>query len=178
MRHPLVAAVAASLACAGVLAGTAVVGCSDLGRAAAASAPADSAAGELPFRFAGPGGAAIVVPVSVDGRAPVDLIIDTGATMTCVDDALAREWNLPEQRLAVGMAVGIGAAGRVRLHRADSVRVGAAVVRRATVCSMDLQVLQAVGPGVRGLLGLNVLREFRMTLDFDRRVLRLSPRGA
>jgi hypothetical protein len=97
--------------------------------------------------------------------------------MTCVDTALAREWDLPEQRRAVGMAVGIGAAGRVRLHSADSIRVGAAVVRRATVCSMDLRVLQTVGREVRGLLGLNVLREFRVTLDFERRVLRLTPFG-
>jgi predicted aspartyl protease len=116
----------------------------------------------------GPGGAAIVVPVSVGGRAPVDLILDTGATMTCVDTALAREWELPEQRYAVGRAVGIGAAGPVRLHTADSVRVGAAVAPRVTVCSMDLRCSRRSGARCAACLGLNVLREFQVTLDFER----------
>jgi predicted aspartyl protease len=146
-------------------------------RAGAISVPADSAAGEVPFRFAGSGGAAIVVPVSVDGRAPVDLILDTGATLTCVDAALAREWALPEQRFAVGRAVGIGASGRVTLHGVDSLRVGSVVARKLTVCSMDLRALQTVGAEVRGLLGLNLLRRFRVTLDFERRVLRLDAPG-
>jgi hypothetical protein len=71
----------ASLAVAAAAAGAALGGCSDARRAVAAlaarPAPADTAAGEVPFRFAGPGGAAIVVAVAVDGRAPVDLILDT-----------------------------------------------------------------------------------------------------
>jgi predicted aspartyl protease len=152
-------------------------GCSELRPVGEATAPADSAAGEVPFRLAGPGGAAIVVAVAVDGREPVDLILDTGATFTCVDDSLARAWALPEQRLRVGVAVGIGAAGRVTLHRVDSLRVGAAVARRVTVCSMDLAALRAVGGNVHGLLGLNVLRQYRVTLDFGRGVLRLAPLG-
>ena len=176
-RSPF-AVVAGLLALGAVLAGPGFGGCSDPRRAAAATAPADSAAGEVRFRLAGPGGAALVVPVVVDGHAPVELILDTGATLTCVDSALAREWRLPEQRFAGGVAVGVGGAGRVRLHAADSVRVGGAVARGVTVCSMDLQALRAVGRDVRGLLGLNVLRNFRVTLDFERRVLRLAPSGA
>ena len=34
--------------------------------------------------------------------------------------------------------------------------------------------LRAIGPEVRGLLGLNFLRSFRVTLDFEREVLRLT----
>lgn len=150
-------------------------GCIDVGRPAESRAPADSAAGELAFRWAGPGGAAMVVPVRINGGEPVDLVLDTGATLTCVDTAIARRFQLPERRMMVGSAVGIGGAGRVRLHRVDSLQVGGAVTRDLTVCAMDLQALRAVGPEVHGLLGLNVLREFRLTIDFDRGVLRLAP---
>ena len=148
--------------------------CMDVGRSAESRAPADSAAGELAFRWAGPGDAAIVVPVRMNGGEPVDLVLDTGATLTCVDTAIARRCGLPERRMMVGSAVGIGGAGRVQLHRVDSLQVGGAVVRDLTVCAMDLRALRAVGPDVHGLLGLNVLREFRLTIDFERGVLRLA----
>lgn len=163
-----------------VVAGVAIAGstgCPDPRRPASSTAAADSAAGEVGFRWAGPGGAALVVPVRMNGRGPVDLILDTGATLTCVDTALAREFALPRQRTILGTAVGVRGAGPVRLHRVDSLQIGAAVVRGLSVCAMNLQGLRAVGPEVGGLLGLNVLRSFRVTLDFEREVLRLAPPG-
>jgi hypothetical protein len=42
---------------------------------------------------------------------------------------------------------------------------------------MDLRALRPVDPAVRGLLGLNFLRSFRVTLDFEREVLRLAAPG-
>jgi predicted aspartyl protease len=147
--------------------------CADVGQADA-TPPADSASGELGFRLAGPGGAALVVPVYINGKGPIDLILDTGATLTCVDSSLARELSLPEQRLTMGTAIGVGGAGRVRLHRVDSLRVAGSSTRRLSVCAMDLSAMKVVAPSVRGLLGLNVLRQFTVTLDFERKVLRLA----
>ena len=155
-----------------------VVACADPRGVGSSSAAADSAAGEVKFRMTGPGGAALVVPAHINGRGPIDLILDTGATLTCVDSSLARELDLPERRAALGVAVGVGGSGRVRLHGVDSLRVGAAVSRSLTVCAIDLSELRRLGGGVRGLLGLNVLRNFRVTLDFDREVVRLAPPGA
>ena len=147
--------------------------CSDVGGAGATPA-VDSASGELGFRLAGPGGAAVVVPVYINGQGPIDLILDTGATITCVDSSLTRELSLPEQRLTVGTAIGVGGSGRVRLHRVDSLRVAGSTTRRLSVCAMDLSAMKVVAPSVRGLLGLNVLRQFTVTLDFERKVLRLA----
>jgi predicted aspartyl protease len=151
-----------------------LLACTVPGTPASASAPADSTAGELAFRLAGPGGAALVVPVHVNGRGPYELILDTGATYTCVDTTLARELSLPVRRGVVGGVVGIGGAGGVQLHAVDSLRVGAASARDLTVCALDLRTLRAVGPQVRGLLGLNFLKSFHVTLDFERDVLRLT----
>lgn len=170
-RQAVLLTIATGLAIAG---GTA---CPDPRRPASSTAAADSAAGEVDFQWAGPGGAALVVPVRINGRGPVDLILDTGATLTCVDTALAREFALPRQRAILGTAVGVRGAGRVRLHAVDSLQIGAAVVRGLSVCAMDLQGLRIVGRDVRGLLGLNVLRSFRVTVDFEREVLRLAPPG-
>jgi hypothetical protein len=157
-----------------------VAGCTEGMRPSSVSvadSAADSSAGELPFRWAGPAGTAIVVPVRINGRDAVDLILDTGATLTCLDTALATELALPEQRAMMGAAVGIGGAGRVRLHSVDSLQIGPAVARDLTVCAMDLQALRTIGGNARGLLGLNVLRSFRVTLDFERKTLQLAPAG-
>jgi predicted aspartyl protease len=150
--------------------------CVDVG-ASDATPPADSAAGELAFELAGPNGAAIVIPVYINGRGPIDLILDTGATITCVDTSLVRELSLPEQRLTIGTAIGVSGTGRVGLHRVDSLRVAGATSRRLNVCAMDLSGMRVVAPTVRGLLGLNVLKDYTLTVDFRRKVLRLAAPG-
>lgn len=151
-----------------------VLGCGGLGAPSSVTVPPDSAAGEVPFHLAGPGGAAIVIPVVLDGRDSANLILDTGATLTCLDDSLARRLKLPERIGVGGAGVAIGGAGRMRLVRLDSLRVGAAIARDLTACAIDLSNVHAVSPEVHGLLGLNFLRNFRVTLDFQRKVLRLE----
>ena len=150
-------------------------GCRDPRRAASSSAAADSTAREVAIRWVGPGDAALAVPVRINGREPVDLILDTGATLTCVDTALAREYELPEEQGFLGGAIGVGGTGRVDLHSVDSLHIGGAVVHGLTICAIALDALRDVDENVRGLLGLNALRGFQVTLDFDRNVLRLAP---
>jgi len=149
--------------------------CEGAGGRARVQPPADSAAGEVPFRLAGPGGAAVVVRAALNGRDSVDLIVDTGATLTCLDERFARELQLPEQRGMVGAGVGVGGSGRVRLVRVDSLRVGTMTAEDLMACTLDLAALDRVTPGARGLLGLNFLKNFRVTLDFRREVLLLAP---
>jgi predicted aspartyl protease len=165
---------AGSLAAGLSLCAASLAACSDVGRSAAASAPADTTAGAVSFRLAGAGGAAIVVPAYINGRGPIDLILDTGATVTCLDSTLVRELALPRRRATIGTTVGVGGAGRVQLVQMDSLRVGEARAEELTACSLDLGALRLVGRDVRGLLGLNFLRSFRMTLDFERRTLHLT----
>ena len=146
----------------------------DVGAPARVRMPADSAAGEISFRLAGPGGAALLVPVFIDGRGPYQLVLDTGATLTCLDQALAAELGLERARGAVGVGAGIGGSGRLRLFRVDSLRVGAARLEDLTVCALDLAHIAALDAQVKGLLGLNVLRNFKVTLDFERKIVRLE----
>ena len=148
-------------------------GC-DTGAPARVEAPADSAAGELPFELAGAADAAIIVPVFINGQGPFDFVLDTGATFTCVDRGLSQRLNLPERRGALGVGAGIGGSGQIRLVRMDSVRVGAARVEDLTGCEVDLRHAAQVGIEADGLLGLNFLKPFRVTLDFQRKVLLLA----
>lgn len=149
-------------------------GCTGLGAPSTVTVPPDSAAGEVPFHLAGASGAAIIVPAVLNGRDSVSLILDTGATLTCLDDSVARNLKLPERVGVVGSGVAVGGTGRMRLVRLDSIRVGAASATDMTVCAIDLTNVRALSPSVKGLLGLNFLRNFRVTLDFQRDVLRLQ----
>ncbi|HEX2190407.1 MAG TPA: retropepsin-like aspartic protease [Longimicrobiaceae bacterium] len=146
----------------------------ETGAPARVEAPADSAAGETAFRLAGPTEAAIIVPVHVNGQGPFDFVLDTGATFTCVDRELSQRLGLPERRGAVGLGAGIGGSGQIRLVRVDSLRVGAARAEDLTGCEVDLRHAAQVGIEADGLLGLNFLRPFRVTLDFERGVLVLQ----
>lgn len=136
-----------------------------------ASAPADSAAGEVAFRLAPPNGAAIIVPVRLNGKGPYDFVLDTGATLTCIHTELAATLGLPAARGISGIGAGAGGTGRMRLVRIDSIRVGAATASDLPACAIDLGHVRGAGVPADGLLGLNFLKPFRVTLDFRRNIL-------
>lgn len=137
---------------------------------AATRAPADPTAGETAFELAGPGGAAIIVPVTINGQGPFRLVLDTGATLTCLDETVVARLGLREAR-GVGMGASVGGRGQVRLVRVDSLSVGAASAAELTACALDLAHIQDIGIEMDGLLGLNFLQSFQVTLDFERNVL-------
>ncbi len=138
-----------------------------------AVAPADTAAGAVPFRLVGPGDAALAVPVHINGTGPYDFVFDTGATITCVDPDLVRTLDLEERPVAPGIGIGAGGAERLRVVGVDSMRIGAAEVHDLTACVLDLEQARRFGVDVHGLVGLNFMKPFRITLDFEGRVLRI-----
>jgi predicted aspartyl protease len=151
--------------------------CQPAGAPARVEAPADAAAGEVPLELAGPGEAALLVPVHVNGQGPFRFVLDTGATLTCVDRTLAGRLELPAARGVGGIGVGVGGTGEMALVRIDSVRVGEARAMELTGCAVDLAHAARVGLEIDGLLGLDFLRAFRVTLDFERNVLVLERAG-
>jgi predicted aspartyl protease len=144
------------------------------GTPARIDAPADPAAGEVPFELVGPNDAAIVVSAEVNGEGPFDLVVDTGATFTCLDESLARRLELPDAP-RIGFGAGIGGGGRMRVVEIESLKIGETTAHDLLGSAVDLQHLQdPPGFDVDGLLGLNLLKSFRVTLDFERQVLRLE----
>jgi hypothetical protein len=62
----------------------------------------------------------------------------------------------------------------VKLVRIRSLQVGTAKATDLSGCSIDLGNIQALGVEVKGLLGLNFLKSFKLTIDFDRKILQLQ----
>ena len=147
-------------------------GC-DTGEPARVVTPADPSEGTVAIEWAGPNQAAMVVPVYVNGAGPYSFVLDTGATLTCVDVELAEELSLPDVRGRIGVGAGVGSAGQMRIVSIDSLRVGEARTEETIGCALDLSSAEQIGIEFDGLLGLNFLREFRVELDFDRDEVRL-----
>ena len=152
----------------------ALLACEAVGVPGEATAPADPEAGEIAFELAGPNEAALMVPVYLNGTGPYDFVLDTGATFTCVEEGLAEELALPDLAGPDAGGYGVGGAGRLRLVELDSLRLGAAAAEELTGCVLDLAHFQVPGMEVQGLVGLNFLRAFRVTLDFERNVMSLT----
>jgi predicted aspartyl protease len=160
-----------------VLAALVMAGCPDTGAPAHVEIEGNGEATGVTFELAGPGGAALMVPVHLNGTGPYGFVLDTGATMTCVDVALSDRLGIPD---AAGRGVGVGIGqepGALRLIAIDSVRVGGAMAAGLTGCALNLEQFREMGLEVEGLLGLNFLQQFRVTLDFERNQLSLERPG-
>ena len=135
--------------------------------------PAEAGPGEVPFELGGQGGMAVVVPVRVNGQGPFDFVVDTGATLTCVDATLADQLRLADKPGAIGQGAGISGAGALRVVEIDSIEVGTAGASDLTAAVVDLGNIRGAGLDVHGLIGLNYLKNYRVTFDFERRMLEL-----
>lgn len=152
-----------------------VAACVETGTPDRTAVATDTGEAGVPIRLAGPGDAALLVPVRINGEGPYDFVLDTGATLTCVDRSLADSLGLPDARGQIGVGAGIGGqAGSMRLVRIDSLSVGEARAQGLTGCAVDLEQFRSLGLETRGLLGLNFLTSFHVTLDFESERLTLS----
>src|SRR5919106_5102379 len=115
-----------------------LVACVQVGQPPATVEPAP---GEVEFELAGPGEAALVVPVHVNGRGPYSFILDTGATVTCLDQTLASELDLPPARGTVAFGGGVRGLGMMSLVSIESLSIGDAERKDLLGCTVDLSAI-------------------------------------
>ncbi len=137
-------------------------------------APAEASPGTVPFTMMAPNDAAIIVQVKINGQGPFDFVLDTGATFTCVDNELAEKLKLPEWKGSLGTVVVGPGGGGMKLLKLDTLEVGGAKASGLTACSIDLDRMAPPGVGLKGLVGLNFLKSYRVTIDFAKKNLRLD----
>jgi hypothetical protein len=107
-------------------------------------------------------GRLLLVPVTVGGTGPYPFLLDTGATSSMIDEALARRLALP--RLGAAIQETATSARTVDLVR-TTLTVGS-VGREGDVIRARLGALQALDPAIRGVLGQDVLRRGNWWLDY------------
>lgn len=115
-------------------------------------------------------GASVIVPVTFNGSLRGNLALDTGATITVVSRRIAN--NLALKALGASKIGTVGGVITAPLARLRSLKVGDAEVHDLVVSIHDF----STDPRIEGLLGLNFLKHFHVSLDARRGVLTLGPR--
>lgn len=114
----------------------------------------------------------IVADVTVNGYGPYPFLLDTGSQSTMIDALLANTFHLPD---AGGVSVISAVGGRSRSHFVDATvtMAGQSRVAHAVVYAF------APKPGARdriyGIIGMDVLKHYTLTIDFDHVCLVLRP---
>lgn len=120
-------------------------------------------------------GGAPMIPVRVEGSAPVDVLVDTGATgVLALSTDAARDTGLlaPGRPVQQAHSVSLGGQSLDRLVRARTVEAAGLTLR-----GVDVQIYSpsARGPIPRGLLGSGLFRRYRLALDLNGGRLFLIP---
>jgi hypothetical protein len=114
----------------------------------------------------------IMVTAKINGRAPVQLVLDTGATRTTISPAALIGLGLTYRDAPKVQIRGVTGSASAYLVSLESVEVGGARVGPLRVFSHDAQL----GRGAEGLLGRDFLDHFRVTIDNARGVVELAPK--
>ncbi|WP_165986469.1 retropepsin-like aspartic protease [Streptomyces sp. YIM 98790] len=112
------------------------------------------------------------VPVSISGQGPFMFALDTGASASVVDEAVADRVGLPRtgERRSVSGVLG---TGEVPVAEVEQWEVGEVALEPGEVTVVDLGPPRG-GGGIQGLLGSDVLSDFgSITVDYDDEVLTL-----
>lgn len=115
-------------------------------------------------------GSLFVVTIQVNETRPARLVLDTGASHTILSHAVARDLGLLAVRHTATLHT-VGGPVQADLVPIASIRIAEAEVRDSLAAIHDLP---DGPPGVEGLLGLSVLRQFEVTLDTARNRLHLG----
>ena len=112
----------------------------------------------------------IIVPVTFNRTVTANLLLDTGASMTMISRRLASNLALPA--IASGAISGIGGTISAQIARVDSIKVGDAEVGAMAVAIHDLSRF----PRSEGLLGMDFLSRFHLSVDSAKQLLVLTPK--
>jgi len=112
----------------------------------------------------------IIVAVTFNDSVTANLVLDTGAGQTMISKRIANDLRL--YSTGAGTRIGVGGAVSVPTATLDAIRVGAADVKNMRVSIHDLPF----NAFEEGLLGMDFLGRFQMSLDIENQVLILSLR--
>ncbi len=120
----------------------------------------------MPLKIPRPDRPLILVDVLVNTLKTYQFILDTGASQTVVSPALAGQMGVVSTLVKTVISAGGAVTSSPGILK--SLRIGDASIEDVSVMISDVfsPLNQAVGIIMDGILGYNVLREFRLTIDY------------
>ena len=118
----------------------------------------------------------MLVPVSINDAEPAEFILDTGASISLLTPELAARLGIAPT--ATREARGAAGTVTVALASVKSLALGQARLEDVPVAITDdlHRIGAAVGAAINGDIGYNVLKHFRLRIDYARSRLHLSRR--
>lgn len=128
----------------------------------------------VPFRRVGGEQWLIVVPARIQGSAPIDCAVDTGASHCVLLPEVAARLGVRSREVCT--AAGAGGDLEVRVGSADSVQLGDLVAHDvAVIVTSELRRIgNAIGYPIGGNLGHSFLGRYRLSLDYAAGTLELA----
>jgi len=118
----------------------------------------------------------MTVMVKVNGKGPYKLIFDTGAPITLGNNKVAREAGLLKGMPKPAFTI-FGAMGEAKIKELE---VGGLKADNVTTIVMDHPTVEAIsnafGP-IDGIVGFPFFARFRMTLDYQAKIMTFVPNG-
>ena len=117
----------------------------------------------------------IIVRCVVNGRGPFNFAVDTGASVTVISPGVARQAGVA---LDGARAKATGADGHMeaRMARLKSLEIGKTQAKNLQVAIMGLATLnRSTRLKLGGIVGYNMLKRFRVTIDYAERKMILEP---
>jgi predicted aspartyl protease len=135
------------------------------------------AAHSIPFKLAAAHKPLILVQVMVNDQGPFQFALDTGASRTMLSSELAGK--LAIETIEDSPITGGGGQIKILAGKVSSLSVGEAIVRDHAIGVGEFLAMlgQAAGAKLDGIVGYNFLNQFRVTIDYPRRILSLVPAG-
>ena len=115
----------------------------------------------------------IIVPVTINGSGPYDLVLDTGSNHTILDQELADELKL--RRGGETTIWGARASEASSAIYLDSLSIAGATVAGKDLALFTRPNLRGYPRKVRGFLGEDFLQKFDVLIDYRHMVIQLEP---
>jgi hypothetical protein len=139
-----------------------------------AAAPADEAAGEVPFTFEQ---GYVIVEAKIRGKEPVQVILATGSEFSTIGGEMLEKYKL--QSYYTGVPPITGRNDRIiTFAKVPDLRVGPAVESLDMRLGVTADYGRALGREIFGVLGYDFLKGRAVQFDFGKRVLRFLDKPA
>lgn len=120
-------------------------------------------------------GTRIVVPVRINERGPYQFLLDTGAAVTMIDEAVAR--RIPLKPMATISLTTITGVVRIPLAPVESLSLGDGIVNQMKVVFCDLSNIYSFNAGIHGVLAQDFLSNFNFLINRKEKTIRFEKGG-